>query len=389
MKFDDSKIQEWVTSGLISKQQAEGILKYEDTIPKKSWVLPGFLILGVVVVGLGLISITAANWALIPPSTKLLANFLLLSALAAATIQSWQQNKFLRSDILLIGYFISILASIGLIAQIYNTSGELYQMLFFWSVITCGAVLAGKHFFVSLFWLSGFLIATYFYCFDSIFGRSIFSYNLALISMNICFLCISCLAASKSLSAESGFTRSWRFWSLFSGFLTFLFAEIFRTPNHFENSIIFDNAYQENLFLSYNLRFYLLISTSYLIWQTTAYTKAQKHLILVVLCLLFLIGNIGVLGIEPSIFYAICTISTLCIMAFLAVSLQNKRLFNLCLVLLGLRFMVLYFQALGGLATTGIGLIIAGALIIAFTIAWYKYGAILWNKVARLTYDIK
>jgi uncharacterized membrane protein YkvI len=49
------------------------------------------------------------------------------------------------------------------------------------------------------------------------------------------------------------------------------------------------------------------------------------------------------------------------------------RTFNLITFLIGLRFVVLYFQAMGGLAATGVGLILSGLMIIG--IAWFWYSS--------------
>ncbi|TXH72324.1 MAG: hypothetical protein E6Q85_06585 [Thiothrix sp.] len=47
--------------------------------------------------------------------------------------------------------------------------------------------------------------------------------------------------------------------------------------------------------------------------------------------------------------------------------------FNLITFLIGLRFVVLYFQSMGGLAATGVGLILSGLMIIG--IAWFWYSS--------------
>ncbi len=54
-------------------------------------------------------------------------------------------------------------------------------------------------------------------------------------------------------------------------------------------------------------------------------------------------------------------------------SIKFPRMFQWCVILIGIRFVFLYFQALGGLATTGVGLIISGIVIISLCILWNKY----------------
>ena len=69
-------------------------------------------------------------------------------------------------------------------------------------------------------------------------------------------------------------------------------------------------------------------------------------------------------------------ILTLIILTLYAIHVGNlgmTTLFNLTTLLIGMRFLILYFQALGGLAATGFGLIISGALIMSLGWAWQRY----------------
>ena len=68
---------------------------------------------------------------------------------------------------------------------------------------------------------------------------------------------------------------------------------------------------------------------------------------------------------------AVC-IGMLLLLSFLFAGLNHQRLFNLCVNLIGLRFLIIYFQVFGSLATTGIGLIVSGLIIIGAVVGWYK-----------------
>jgi hypothetical protein len=61
------------------------------------------------------------------------------------------------------------------------------------------------------------------------------------------------------------------------------------------------------------------------------------------------------------------------LLAVFLASQKERKLFQWILFFMAVRFLVLYFQALGGLATTGGGLILSGGLIIGLTIIWNKY----------------
>ena len=56
----------------------------------------------------------------------------------------------------------------------------------------------------------------------------------------------------------------------------------------------------------------------------------------------------------------------------------------MAIILLGIRFILLYFQSLGGLATTGIGLIVAGIIIISLAVLWFRFNKLLLTKIERL-----
>lgn len=69
---------------------------------------------------------------------------------------------------------------------------------------------------------------------------------------------------------------------------------------------------------------------------------------------------------------AVTTIVSFSCYAIYLVSVDHKKLFQFFVILVGIRFIVLYFQALGGLATTGFGLILSGVIMIAMAIGWNK-----------------
>jgi hypothetical protein len=119
---------------------------------------------------------------------------------------------------------------------------------------------------------------------------------------------------------------------------------------------------------------YILLATvGWLVKIKNGYSRIQKYLI--GFCMgFYLLGNhSNYFGIANSLILAVCTLIALGSMALLQSSLKNKKLFNIFLLLVGLRFLWLYFQALGGLATTGFGLITSGVLIIGFAVSWNRF----------------
>lgn len=89
-------LKEWVTLGFITQDQADRIHGHEAAKPENSWILSGLLILGAIIVGIGIISLIAANWDQIPDALKLVGNFTLLTGLAIATVHSWETKKAIQ-----------------------------------------------------------------------------------------------------------------------------------------------------------------------------------------------------------------------------------------------------------------------------------------------------
>ncbi|MEZ5450661.1 MAG: DUF2157 domain-containing protein, partial [Thiolinea sp.] len=93
MKILDRKLLSWEQQGLISGDQADAIRAFERGEGQSGghWWLYSLLVLGAAIIGLGIISLVAANWAQIADDVKLGTDFALLGALGAAIL--WQQNR--------------------------------------------------------------------------------------------------------------------------------------------------------------------------------------------------------------------------------------------------------------------------------------------------------
>ena len=89
MGIINEKLDQWQQAGLLSSAQHDAILAFEAKQPSRSsWWLYSLMILGAVIIGLGIISLIAANWADIPDVLKLGVDFLLLLALEGSIY--WQ-----------------------------------------------------------------------------------------------------------------------------------------------------------------------------------------------------------------------------------------------------------------------------------------------------------
>jgi uncharacterized membrane protein len=360
----ENSLKEWVALGIISPDHATRIREHEANKPESSWILSGLLILGAIVVGIGVISLIAANWYQIPDSVKLAGDFLLLIALAFATLYSWDSKRAIQFEVLLLLFLLLCLASIGLISQIYNTGGKLYQALLLWSLITFAVAMAARQKAVPFIWTGAFLVGIVFTALDSVALRPIFQQNYPAVFMAVPLLCAVLTFASKRLVGEIGSTRAFRDWTLIGGLVALLVVELQHQfpPGQVTHGLI-----------AYYPGYVLAVFAALGIWQNAEYKPIQKILLWATLALFLIPFHFSLFGVKASIAYAIFTILIVGFMTVFLASIKETRLFQWFLFLLGVRFLFLYFQALGGLATTGVGLIISGGLVIAMAVLWNKY----------------
>ena len=108
------------------------------------------------------------------------------------------------------------------------------------------------------------------------------------------------------------------------------------------------------------------------VWWGTPLPKPRKK-IAIAMMLLYL-GTIPISSQLPQIeiMGAIFTILILILATVYAGLAGNQRFSTQLMLLVGIRFLVVYFEAIGGLALSGLGLVISGGSILG--------GVALWNN---------
>lgn len=352
----EKHLYEWMSKNLVTEDQVARIKSYESQKP--SAAVNSFIILGVVVIGIGLISMIAANWKDIPDIIKLGLDFGLLACGGWAAFHSLKLDRPLLLESSLTFLLLFTLASIGLVAQIFHLSGPFHQALLLSSAITFGVMLVSQKYFVPALWACGFFGGLILMSLESGWFRIFFGREPSYVLIAIPFLSALFAAICRSLSGDSGHTQAFRFWVIAAGLLGIVFAE---------------GSPHKVLLLSGMIpAFVLAASTMVCVCLSAGYTRLQKHTLLVVTILFFVQFLVGLPGIQGKIFQASNTIVILAAMGLFFASIQDRKMFQLFVVLIGLRFLVLYFQALGGLAATGLGLIVSGIFIIGVVMLWNK-----------------
>ncbi len=130
----ERQVQRWLDAGIIDTTTAERIIAHEQRA-RRPVLLLAIGGLGAFTIGVGLISVIAANWGDIPRFVKLLGMLGLFSANAYGLL--WARSRQYRwvTDALALGHFALTLASIALVGQTYQLEGEPYQALLLWLVV--------------------------------------------------------------------------------------------------------------------------------------------------------------------------------------------------------------------------------------------------------------
>jgi uncharacterized membrane protein len=355
----EKQLSEWIRSGLIGKDQADRIRTHEATRPESSWVLSGLLLLGAVIVATGTVSLIAANWFTIPDAVKLVADLLLLLGLGYGAFRSQASNRPLHFEAFLLAFILMCLASIGLISQIFHTGGKLHQAILLWSLITFAAASSARTLLIPFLWTGAFLSGIATAAIESIALQPVFHRSFPAVFMAIPLLCAALTIISKNFGGESASTRAFRVWTILSGLTALSVAEV--------------HALHRDITSAYFPAYALWAFALWGVWQASGYTRIQKGLVSGVLLVYFSSFHLPFLHTSLPVIYALHTIIELGLMAVFLASLKERALFQTFLTLLGLRFLILYFQAFGGLARTGFGLILSGMFVIGLGVLWNRY----------------
>jgi uncharacterized membrane protein len=363
----EKRLKDWVSNNIISWEQAEGIRQFESKSPGSSWVLYSFLILGASIIGVGIISLIAANWDTVPDAVKLGIDFLLLIGLAVAIHHTWTQKQTILYEVLLVCFLFLCLASIGLISQIYHTGGKLYQALMLWSLITAGIPIISKRSFGPFLWVSGFFIALICTVSTAPSLEPIYKYNYAAVYMAVPLLSAVLAMLSKKVLGEVGLTRPFHAWILIGIIMALVVVETWF--GGYSRRLDF----AQSGFLAYLPSYILGVIAVLGIWSNSEYSWAQKILLMVFIAFYFLPFHLLYMIKDTEIIFALCTVIILGLLAIFLASIKQRKLFQVLLFVVGVRFLILYFQAFGGLAMTGFGLIMSGVIIIGMVVYWNKY----------------
>ena len=159
-RLSDRKLDIWLDAGLIDADTARRIREYEAerSRPLGLWSLIG---LGALAIGLGIVSLVAANWEEIPGMVRLVVHLLLIAGISGGIYLLQPHKGFLGlylKDVLL--FILAVLGAtfFGHLGQVYQTSSPLWQPMAIWLILFSPLLLlVGRGWLISLLWIVALL----------------------------------------------------------------------------------------------------------------------------------------------------------------------------------------------------------------------------------------
>ncbi len=376
LKHLADRVADWAQRGLLTDEQGRRILEYEGARAAgkgRSWVLYGLLMLGGTVVGIGVISLIAANWEEIPSAAKLCGAFAVLAVLGWLAYRAREEGRAVRFEVLALLLAMGTLGTIALVGQVYNSGGELFLALAFWLLAIAPLAYSSRRGFVPQLWVAGSVAAFVAWAFAEGWWRALGVHadeddlmSLFLVVPLLCLLLANLGVRRASLQA---FSRGYAGWAQVGALMAIAVIDTFWS------------SYRPNVDVPWIAAVVVVAALAVATLWLRDDLPGKGRLALATLVAL------GVLAFAPfaldlphhrygekwsDLAGAGFTVVALLLLAAVFAARDRRRWFNTMTVLVGVRLLIVYLQVIGDLATTGLGLVVSGLVIIGVALLWYR-----------------
>jgi uncharacterized membrane protein len=364
-----SKLNKWQDAGLIDDALKDNILAYERAKMSKHFAL-GMQLCGGFAVLLGFALIIAANWHELGRYAKIFGHFALNIGLSVWLFKTgFDGKKPALQEMLTLAVFGLNLTFIALIGQVFQLDGSTAMALAIWMIISAPLIMVyARSGFVAWIWTVA-LYLTAFMLFGEYSPRLEDEYEIFILAYFISLFLPLALYADHCMSITQKFRPS--------------FAECFRKTSllflvigaslssvlfYIGNDGIIDKAGSYGIHLSVVMSITLLAVVYILACMRYFRSRYDAgydwHLIL--LSTIFTAAPM-VITFESSILAATHFILFWSMVGFIAQKHGIEGVVNLSIALVAIRLYVIFIELFGdALMDTGLGLILAGAVMIGF-----------------------
>jgi uncharacterized membrane protein len=364
----EKKLARWREAGLLDEAAAARIAAFEQKSqrPVMLYALGG---LGALTLGIGIVSIVAANWEAIPRQTKLGIDLAFGAALAAALYVAASRGQKWLSDVLAGVYYAFVLASIALLGQLYQLGSPQYQGLLMWSLATAPFMLLVRGTLLGAVWLLG-LLTTHAFCYVELFTSLEDAWsdeavvNLA-VSLTFAtqagYMVLARLPAFAAPRPHVSAVWTRLLWTtLVLGALTLCIA--------FYSDIEEDKlGWAVAVCGAVTGGLYLLLPRLYP--DVSPRARSGMGMLLAATWLLLATATTTDRYAMPAV-GALAQVGVLAISAWTVLALGSVRTFNLLTALIALRVLIMYFEVFGSMLDTGLGMITGGLLTLLLAWIW-------------------
>jgi uncharacterized membrane protein len=360
-----------VDAGLITEAQADSIDAYEDERRSPALIRSVSALAGLAI-GIGVLSIVAANWDAIPGRVKIAVDLALLVAVAiGVTILHGRRPDASRPwwpfETALIVLDLWVLASIALVGQVYQLGGELHEALVIWTGLTAALMSRAQSQAGAFAWILGLQMtwaswAVWFADDVEIVGAD-FPETLAAGSLG--WVALATVVASRSTAIQTARPQLARVASRV-GWAEVVAGATLGTMAFYDRT---NDDFTQGWWLA-SAGAAALVAW---VWTTLGSSRSPGTArALLVACWLAAYVPAAISPGDLDVLAALTFIGLWGVVARHAHSIGDARLLNTATAVIGLRLVIVYFEVFGSLLDTGLGLVGGGMLTLLLVWLWTR-----------------
>jgi uncharacterized membrane protein len=363
-------LKRWRDAGLIDDSAVARVSAWEarHRRPIWLWALSG---MGALAIGLGVVAVVAANWEEIPAGAKLTVDLLLTSLCAVFVFLAWQRDRAWPREIGALLLFGLVIAGIALIGQVYQLQSDPWQALVIWLVLcTPYLALVALTRLLGALWLAA-AVLTWFSAYEPLerlimplaSGSAAGHFSHLLFYLPACLMIVVAVVRRRWPPAEDQgeLLLKLALAGLVAAVSTTVVVIDSRLASVVEPVEVWLGAAATLLATAA-----LWLGSGALPRRTTIALLGTSFVVWAAALLLGRAWNAHAQAMFEAIFGLLFIVYWSAI-GWLAARGGQRVLFGLAFTVIGLRLLILYFEAIGGLTATGLGLIGGGVLCLALT----------------------
>ena len=362
----------WQAAGLIDGETAARIVAWEATHrrPVFLWAVSG---MGILALSLGIMAIVGANWEDIPAWLKLAVDLGLNGMCAIAVFVFWRQQRPWLREIAALLLFGLVLSGIALIGQVYQLQSEPWRALVLWLALTTPFLaLTSYSRLAGTIWVIA-AVTTWFVAEEPLHDLLAYVGGTAWVSSaQLALMGYLAACAVIVIAILRGLWPPAREQADLMGRLAW--AGLIAAST-IAVSIGWLDSRQGPLLGPIVLATLATLPAAVTVWLGGE--RAERAPLLMLLIASLVIWSLG-LAVAPLSGKSGDLVRALLFIAYwigigaAAARASRRGLFGLAFTMVGLRLLILYFEAIGGLTATGLGLIGGGVLCLILAAAGWR-----------------